>query len=93
MKSPLKRTTMPFLPTTKYSCVCVKDSNHKWLSFIEGETYVVNSLKYANEETDTTHNSVEGIWRTKDKQTTDCKRITMSKIDCREFLKVLNQIQ
>ena len=83
---------MPFLPTPKFRCVCVKDSQHKWLSFIEGNEYVVNSLKYANEETDTTHNSVEGIWRTKNGEITDRKRITMSKADCKEFLKVLNQI-
>jgi len=69
--------------------MCVQDSNHKWLSFIKGNTYVVNSLKYANEETDTTHNSVEGIWRTKTGEITENKRITMSKIDCKQYLKII----
>lgn len=82
---------MPFLPTPKFKCICVKDSQHYWLSFIEGNEYVVNSLKYANEETDTTHNSVEGVFRHKSGET-EPRRITMSKADCKEFLTILKQI-
>lgn len=78
-----------FLPTTKYRCVCVKDSNHKWLSFIEGNEYVVNSLKYANDQADTTHNSVEGVWRHKTGEI-EPRRITMSKSDCKEYLKIIS---
>lgn len=79
---------MGFIATPKFKCLCVKDSQHKWLSFIEGNVYVVNSLKYANEETDTTHNSVEGVFRHKSGEI-EPRRITMSKIDCKEYLKII----
>lgn len=79
---------MGFIATPKFKCLCTKDSQHKWLSFIEGNVYVVNSLKYANEETDTTHNSVEGVFRHKSGEI-EPRRITMSKIDCKEYLKII----
>jgi len=79
---------MPFLPTPKFKCVCVKDSTHRWLSFIEGNIYVVNSLKYANEQVDTTHNSVDGVFRHKNGDE-EIRRITMSKEDCKEYLKII----
>lgn len=80
---------MPFLPTPKFKCICIKDSQHRWLSFIEGNEYVVNSLKYANEETDTTHNSVEGVFRHIKTGEIEPRRITMSKDDCKEYLKII----
>lgn len=79
---------MGFIATPKFKCLCVKDSQHKWLSFIEGNVYVVNSLKYANEETDTTHNSVEGVFRHKSGEI-EPRRITMSKADCKQYLKLI----
>lgn len=77
-----------FLETPKFKCVCTKDSQHKWLSFIKDNLYVVNSLKYATEEVDTTHNAVEGVFRHKSGEV-EPRRITMSKIDCKEYLKII----
>lgn len=73
-------------PTVIHKCIAIKDSQFRWLSFIEGNLYSVHEIKYSSGEIDKTHVAVDGLWRMKDGRF-ESRKIPVAKELCKEYLK------
>lgn len=87
--SPPSQSTNRMLQKTKqFRAECVEPSDHRWLSFIKGETYLVKELRWDTEPEETGHNSVEGYFKRSDGVIV--YGITpMSREDCKKHLKLI----